>query len=220
MLAGFDSRRLPARSARFPIPGGESDIVLLKRRASQPTFLDQEVHVGFAALDRGLRVKRFSQHVAGHLEPQDVSLAKGAPLDKLTTRTRFRAVPDFEPSPSYCTSEQNTSLMVFVNKAGGHLKDKVSKPFRTIALFKPYDVLCQFSDGGGPSNLKNFVPIEGIYPAGRLDRDSEGLLLLTDDGRLAHRLTDPRFEHPKTYLVQVERVPHREALDTLRRGVT
>ena len=93
------------------------------------------------------------------------------------------------------------------------------EPFRTIALYKPYNVLCQFSDVAGRLTLKEFVSIEGIYPAGRLDCDSEGLLLLTDDGRLAHRLTDPRFEHPKTYLVQVERVPEPEALGRLRRGV-
>jgi 23S rRNA pseudouridine2457 synthase len=92
-------------------------------------------------------------------------------------------------------------------------------PFRSIALFKPYDVLCQFTDAGGRMTLKELVPIEGIYPVGRLDRDSEGLLLLTDDGALAHRLTDPRFEHPKTYLVQVERSPGPEALESLRRGV-
>jgi pseudouridine synthase len=92
-------------------------------------------------------------------------------------------------------------------------------PFRVIALFKPYDVLCQFSGGAGRSTLKEFVPVAGVYPVGRLDRDSEGLLLLTDDGRLAHRLTDPRFEHSKTYLVQVERVPDPEALEALRRGV-
>jgi 23S rRNA pseudouridine2457 synthase len=92
-------------------------------------------------------------------------------------------------------------------------------PFRTIALFKPYDVLCQFSDGGARLTLKELVPIKGIYPAGRLDRDSEGLLLLTDDGRLAHRLTDPRFEHPKTYLVQVERIPNDDAIERLRHGV-
>ena len=92
-------------------------------------------------------------------------------------------------------------------------------PSRTVALYKPYDVLCQFSDAGARLTLKELVPIKGIYPAGRLDRDSEGLLLLTDDGRLAHCLTDPRFEHPKTYLVQVERAPDSEALETLRRGV-
>src|SRR6185312_5751055 len=66
---------------------------------------------------------------------------------------------------------------------------------------------------------KSFVPIPGIYPVGRLDRDSEGLLLLTDDGGLAHRLTDPRYEHPRTFLVQVERVPGDEAVERLLRGI-
>ncbi|MDG3006860.1 pseudouridine synthase [Paludisphaera mucosa] len=91
---------------------------------------------------------------------------------------------------------------------------------RTIKLFKPYDALCQFTDGQGRATLADFVPIPGVYAAGRLDRDSEGLLLLTDEGPLAHRLTDPRFEHPKSYLVQVERIPDAAALEALRRGVT
>jgi pseudouridine synthase len=92
-------------------------------------------------------------------------------------------------------------------------------PSRIIALFKPYDVLSQFRDAEGRTTLKAFVPVPGVYPIGRLDRDGEGLLLLTDDGLLAHRLTDPRFEHPKTYLVQVERVPDERVLEALRRGV-
>ncbi len=90
---------------------------------------------------------------------------------------------------------------------------------RYLKLFKPFDVLTQFTDAGGRSTLKDHVPIPRVYPVGRLDRDSEGLLLLTDDGSLAHLLTDPRHEHPKTYLAQVEKVPDESALNALRRGI-
>jgi 23S rRNA pseudouridine2457 synthase len=90
---------------------------------------------------------------------------------------------------------------------------------RHLAFYKPYGVLTQFTDAAGRATLKDFVPVPGVYPVGRLDRDSEGLLLLTDDGRLAHRLTDPRYEHPRSYLVQVERVPALAALESLRRGI-
>jgi 23S rRNA pseudouridine2457 synthase len=86
-------------------------------------------------------------------------------------------------------------------------------------MFKPYDVLTQFTDAGSRTTLKDFIAVPGVYPVGRLDRDSEGLLLLTDDGRLAHELTDPRFAHPRTYFVQVEKVPDVEALQLLRRGI-
>ncbi len=88
-----------------------------------------------------------------------------------------------------------------------------------IALNKPFNVLCQFSPEGGKRTLAEFVRQKDVYPAGRLDYDSEGLLLLTDDGRLAHKLTDPRHKQPKTYLVQVDGAITDEAVDHLRRGV-
>lgn len=89
-----------------------------------------------------------------------------------------------------------------------------------IVLFnKPYGVLCQFTDDQGRPTLADFLPWAGIYAAGRLDQDSEGLLLLTDDGGLAHRLTDPRHKRAKTYVVQVEGVPDATALQRLREGV-
>ncbi|CAM5635981.1 pseudouridine synthase [Rhodanobacter lindaniclasticus] len=89
-----------------------------------------------------------------------------------------------------------------------------------VALNKPYGVLCQFTDSQGRATLADFVAQTDVYAAGRLDRDSEGLLLLTDDGALAHRLTDPRHKQPKTYLAQVEGSIDEAALSRLRRGVT
>ena len=89
-----------------------------------------------------------------------------------------------------------------------------------ILFNKPYGVLCQFSDdGSGKPTLAQYVKVPGVYPAGRLDTDSEGLLLLTDDGQLQARIADPQFKLAKTYLVQVEGVPDAAALEALRRGV-
>jgi 23S rRNA pseudouridine2457 synthase len=88
-----------------------------------------------------------------------------------------------------------------------------------IALNKPFDVLCQFTDPAGRATLADYVRVPGVYAAGRLDRDSEGLLLLTDDGKLAQRITDPRHALPKTYWAQVEGAPDAAALDRLRQGV-
>lgn len=94
----------------------------------------------------------------------------------------------------------------------------------TLILFnKPMNVLSQFTDkgtaGSARATLSDYIAIPGVYPAGRLDRDSEGLLLLTDDGRLQARIADPRFKLPKTYLVQVEGEVAQAALEQLRRGV-
>ena len=109
---------------------------------------------------------------------------------------------------------------------GGHLavgesvsKGRLMAEKSTLILNKPYGVLSCFTDSQKRATLADYISIPDVYSAGRLDQDSEGLLILTADGVLAHQLTDPEFKLPKVYLVQVERVPDRQALEQLRTGV-
>jgi 23S rRNA pseudouridine2457 synthase len=91
-----------------------------------------------------------------------------------------------------------------------------------ILFYKPYNILCQFTDNDNDTKrqtLKDYISVPGVYPVGRLDLDSEGLLLLTDNGQLQHRLANPKFAHPRTYYVQVERIPDQTALNKLRNGI-
>jgi 23S rRNA pseudouridine2457 synthase len=104
-------------------------------------------------------------------------------------------------------------------------KKQKSKPTvppeeRKVLIFnKPYDTLSQFTDGDGRRTLADYIPVKGVYAAGRLDRDSEGLMVLTNDGILQARLTQPKSKSPKTYWVQVEGRPEDADLDKLRKGV-
>lgn len=90
---------------------------------------------------------------------------------------------------------------------------------RIVLLNKPYGVLCQFTDPEGRPTLADYVDLPGVYAAGRLDTDSEGLVILTDDGSLQHRITDPAHKTEKTYWVQVEGIPDAQALAKLRHGI-
>ncbi len=113
------------------------------------------------------------------------------------------------------------------------LDNRSTSVYRYILFYKPYNVLSQFSDPdvskiNHPDSsvslppcgtLRDYIPVPSVYPVGRLDKDSEGLLLLTNNGRLQHQLSDRRFRHPRTYWVQVERIPDEAALNQLRSGV-
>ena len=107
---------------------------------------------------------------------------------------------------------------------GGNAVDRIRQTHRvnssrTLAFNKPYGVLSCFTDPEGRPTLAGFIPIPGVYAAGRLDVDSEGLLLLTSEGALAHRITDPEQKLSKVYWVQVERIPEPDSLQRLQEGV-
>ncbi|ATM00660.1 pseudouridine synthase [Aeromonas sp. CA23] len=134
------------------------------------------------------------------------------------TTTSGRTALDDANRPGLARSRAGTRHAHEAEQAGQ--KPRVAPADRKLLLLnKPYMVLCQFTDEAGRETLKDYIKEPGIYAAGRLDRDSEGLLLLTNDGKLQAHLTQPGEKTPKTYWVQVEGIPSEEALAALRAGV-
>ncbi|MDA9555969.1 pseudouridine synthase [Vibrio sp.] len=139
--------------------------------------------------------------------------------DKNTPQTHVKHHRPTSTQPKSTQSTRAHSSRNRVKTRTSH-KPKISAADRKVVIFnKPFDTLSQFTDGDGRRTLADFIPLKGIYAAGRLDRDSEGLMVLTNDGILQAKLTQPNSKSPKTYWVQVEGSPTEVELDKLRQGV-
>ena len=130
----------------------------------------------------------------------------------------YSRTPTFKGRTSPAANKRDQSAKTSYRPKAKSNKPRAANPI--IVLFnKPFDVLCQFTDEQGRQTLKDFIPVKDVYAAGRLDRDSEGLLLLTNDGHLQAQITQPNKKTYKTYWVQVEGEPSDESLQALRQGV-
>lgn len=140
------------------------------------------------------------------------------PANKQSTKKPFNSKATKSASNFFADKKQTYKKPSPTSPHSGKVKPRPSNP--VIVLFnKPFDVLCQFTDEAGRQTLKDFIPIADVYAAGRLDRDSEGLLLLTNDGQLQAKITQPNQKTFKTYWVQVEGEPTQDAITALQLGV-